>query len=148
MLEHDRATATSTEDNPFVTDIKEHADTIVTRFEAEHNSLKCTFTSFSNDVMSRLSSVGTSLSKSMSYLDTIMSNHSGKSSPIEFQSNAIDYVRHSGCFLFKGIEQEMKVGPKDDLHYNAHPDTITSNRNGKSSSIKFDSNTIYHVQRS
>ena len=165
VLEHKRAMAASTEDNPFVTDIKEHTNTILTRFEAENNSLKYTdnpfpvfllahykpiinilmgncvaeeFTSFSNDFMSQLSNVGTNVSKSMNYSDTITPNHNGRSSPIEFESNTIDYVQHSGCFLFKGIEQDMKVGPKDDLHNNAHPDTITSIRDDKSSPIKFE----------
>ena len=63
--------------------------------------------------------------------NTITRNHSDTSSP--FESKIFDYVQHSRCYLFKNIEQDIKVGPKEDFLNKAHPDTINSNRKGRSS---------------
>ena len=41
--------------------------------------------------------------------DTITRNHSDMSSPFEFESKSIDHLQHSGYYLFKNIEQDIKV---------------------------------------
>ena len=78
----------------------------------------------------------------------MMPNHKCKFSPIEFETNTIDQVHHSGCFLSKSIEQDMKVGTKEDKPKEAHPDTITPNHNSMSSPVESESKPIYHVQHS
>ena len=78
--------------------------------------------------------------------DTISPNHNSIASPTGFESNTIDHVQHSGYFLFKSIEPDMKVEPKEDLPNEALPDTIKPNHSAKYS--PFESKTIDHVQHS
>ena len=59
-----------------------------------------------------------------------------------FESETIDHV-HSGCFLFKDIERDMKVEPKDDF-----PNNKLQAKNDRSSRNEFELNTVDHAQYS